>query len=106
MDFLLKKKLNRSMYKTLHKIYEDDYDYTGKLDDKTFNEYLVVLVKSGLKKEDIKKLLNESIEGEENEFSAFINKGNELNNTNTIQDIACLVLLGIVVTIMFFNLFI
>lgn len=106
MEFLLKKKLNSSMHKTLNKIYNNEYIYTGKLDTNIFNEYLIILVKSGLKKDDIKKLLIQSLEGDENEFSALINKNNELNNINSFQDIICLILFGMIVTIMFFNLFI
>ena len=93
------------MYKTLNEIYDRDYEYLGKLDKQTFNEHIIPLVKSGLKKDEIRELLQKSVEGEENEFSPFIVKDN-LNNTNTVFDIVLLILFGIVFTIMLFNLFI
>lgn len=104
MDFLLKKKLNNSFYKTYKKIYDDDFK--EKLDEDIFNEYIIEFVKSGLKKDEIIKLLRNTVEGEETNFTKFVNKNNVINDTNTPKDIICLILFGIIVTIMIFNLLI
>ena len=105
MDFIIKKKLDIRLYKTLHKIYNVDYDDIGKLDDDDFNEYIIVLVKSGLKKDEIKDLILRSIDGEDNELKYYINKTN-ITSSNSIFDIIFLIFFGIIFTYALIKLFI
>ena len=105
MDFIIKKKLDIRLYKTLNKIYDLDYDYVGKLDDEDFNEYIVILVKSGLKKDEIKDLIIRTIDGEDNELKYFINN-NKITSTNSVYDIIFLILFGIIFMYALIKLFI
>lgn len=105
MDFIIKKKLDIKLYKTLNKIYDLDYDYVGKLDDDDFNQYIVILVKSGLKKDEIKDLIIRTIDGEDNELKYFIND-NKITSTNSVYDIIFLILFGIIFMYALIKLFI
>ena len=97
MDFILKKKLDDKFYKTLHKVYNMEYDDTGDINNDEFNEYLLILVKSGLSQTEIKNLLHKTVNGEDNEFKYYLN--NDLTSTNSIFDIVFLVLFGIIFTL-------
>lgn len=104
MDFVLKKKLDDKLYKTLHKVYNTEYENTGKLDNDDFNEYLVILVKSGLSQDEIKDLLRRTIKGEDNEFKNYLNS--DLTSTNSVFDIVFLTFFGIIFTFFLIKLFI
>ena len=104
MDFVLKKKLDDKFYKTLHKVYNLDYEDTGVINNDDFNEYLLILVKSGLSKDEIKQLLRKTVKGEDNEFKNYLNT--DLTSTNSVFDIIILVLFGIIFTLFTIKLFI
>ena len=104
MEHLLIKKIDDNLYKTLNKVYDLDYYNTGKLTSKDFNEKIIILVKSGLNKEEIKDLIIRSINGEDNEFSYYID--NTRKNQNLYINNILLVLFGIIISFMIINLII
>ncbi len=104
MDFILKKKLDNRLYKTLHKVYSEEYDNIGHLTNDEFNEFIIVLVKSGLNQTEIRELLERSVDGEENEFKQFIRDNQHVEHS--ILTIISLVIFGIIFTFCLIRLFI
>ena len=102
MEHLLIKKTDEKLYKTLNKVYNLDYYNTGKLNSNDFNEKIIILVKSGLNKKEIKELINRSINGEDNEFSYYVD--NTRKNQNLYINNIILVLFGIIISFMIINL--
>lgn len=96
MDFILKKKLDSRLYKTLHKVYSANYDNIGQLTNDEFNEFIVVLVKSGLIQTEIRELLERSIDGEENEFKKFIRDNQHVEHS--MLTIVLLMMFGMIFT--------
>jgi len=103
MDHIVIKKTDSNFYKTLNKVYNEDYYNIGNLKGVDFNEKIIILVRSGLTKDEIKELIVRGINGEDNEFSYYIDDTIKKIENSYINNIM-LVLFGIVVTLMIINL--
>ena len=106
-NYNLKNKLKASHYRSLSYINKEKFPVKTekKLDQIKLNQFLKVLVKSGMNLGEIENKLQLASKGEQNEFSNLIVK-NQLDDEQSMINNGALVLLGAITTAGLINIFV